>query len=636
MLRMSWSGSTERASLFVGALITVCLGVALVQSSLLLLLAAATSQAPAGASAVAAMRFAESRLVTVTVVSVSLGLAAFLAVFVIGSTFAFTVAQRRRDLALLRLVGAAPHQVRRLLVGEAVLLGAVGAAVGAPVGLLAQQVQTRLLVRLGFVPAGFSAQWRPWVLGVSLLVGIGLAVGGVLVAARRASRVEPLEALRGTGEATRVMTRGRWVAGLVLAGIAAALVATSAVGGAAGGQAMAMCVSVCAAVAFTALSPLLVPGVARLLPVRLLGVLGELARADLRDGVRRSASTAAPLIVLVGLLLGQSGALTSYAAAGEGELRAGTVADLVVESTGPAAAGATSVPGVAAASTEVEVPVEVTTGTGDAAFAEIARALVVDPAAYVEVHPDSAAVADLRPGSVAAGAGALGVDVGDGVGVRVGEESLGRLPVVAAVPAAIGGGAALLLPPGLLPASALADAPVRTFVQLDAGADAGRVAQELAALGTVVSLDAWIERNAEAGSATNTAVLVVVMGLGGLYALIGVVNAVVIAAGERRGEFAVARATGLKRSQVVLMALVEAWAVAAIGLLLGGLAAAGTFLAVLITTAAVTGTATLALPWLLIAAVVAGALLVTGATSTATSLAATRPSPVTLLRARAS
>ena len=59
--------------------------------------------------------------------------AVFLAAFVISSTFAFTVDQRRRDLALLRLVGGSRRQVRRLLLGEAFLLGLAGAALGVPV-----------------------------------------------------------------------------------------------------------------------------------------------------------------------------------------------------------------------------------------------------------------------------------------------------------------------------------------------------------------------------------------------------------------------------------------------------------------------------------------------------------------------
>ncbi|MCI2237930.1 ABC transporter permease [Paenibacillus sp. TRM 82003] len=124
------------------------------------------------------------------------------------------------------------------------------------------------------------------------------------------------------------------------------------------------------------------------------------------------------------------------------------------------------------------------------------------------------------------------------------------------------------------------------------------------------------------------------MGLGASYALIGVVNAGVVATAARRREFATARASGLTRRQVVGSAVLETWAVSGAGLLLGALAAAGTLAAVLIATASATGTASIDLPWPLVAAVVTGAFAVTGATSAWTAWSATRTAPVQLLRAR--
>lgn len=252
MRGLSWAGFRERWPLFVGAVVTTCLGVALVQSSLLLLLAVAGLRPGPGASAVEAMSVATTRETGVALMGVTLGFGAFLAVFVISSTFAFTVAQRRRDLALLRLVGGSRRQLRRVLTGEAVLLGA----------------------------AGFTAPWVPWIPAVSLGSGVALAVAGVLVAARRAAAVRPLEALRDSGVASRVMTRGRWwLSGLSIVG-SLALVALAPLGGAAGGQAMTISVSACASLAFTAIAPVLVPALGTLLPAR--GVLGGLAAANLR------------------------------------------------------------------------------------------------------------------------------------------------------------------------------------------------------------------------------------------------------------------------------------------------------------------------------------------------------------------
>ncbi|WP_410566276.1 FtsX-like permease family protein [Amycolatopsis sp. cmx-4-61] len=621
MLRLSWAGFRERWPLFLGALVTTCLGVALVQSSLLLLLAVAGLRPAPGASALEAMSVAAARETGVALMGVTLGFGAFLAVFVIASTFAFTVAQRRRDLALLRLVGGSRRQLRRVLTGEAVLLGTVG---GMPAGLGVLAAQTRMLRDLGFVPADFAAPVLPWVFAASLGSGVALAVAGVLVAARRAAAVRPLEALRENGSAARVMTRGRWWLFAVSAAGAVALVVLAPVGGAAGGQAMAISVSVCASLAFTAACPVLLPALARALPAR--GVLARLAAANLRDGVRRSTSIAAPVIVLTGLVLGQATAMASFADAGQRQTARDTVADFVV--AGPVAAG---VPGVAAASTETEVPVVLTVGTGDLAYTETRTALLVDPVAYERVHPASGSLAALRGRVAVAGPGGDDVAAGDAIGIRFGDVDLGRLPVVAEVPAGAGGGPALLLPRGLLPADLLAGASERTFVTVAPTADRTEVA---ARLGTVLPVAEWLARNAAVQNSTTDGVLLVVMGLGGLFAAIGVVNSVVIATGERRREFAAARVTGLTRRQVLRAALLESAAVTAAGLVLGLLAAAGTLLATLAATAAVTGSATAVVPWTLVLGVVAGAGVLTGMSTLPAAWSATRTRPVTLLAAR--
>jgi putative ABC transport system permease protein len=631
MLRMSWAGLAERWTLFTGALLSVALGVALVQSSLLLLISAATLDPPPGSSATERMVFADNATAAVAVLGIVLGGATFLATFVISSTFAFTVSQRRRDLALLRLVGGSRRQVRRLLVGEAVLLGTLGAAVGIPAGLGVMTVQSRLMGTLGFVPAGFTGQWRPWILGVSVGTGLALAVAGVLVASRRAGRTRPLEALRDTGGAARVMTASRWIAGLLFLGGTLALVIVAPHGGAAGGQAIAMNVAMPAAVAMAAFGPLVVPLVGRLIPTG-GGATGELARANLWDARRRSASIAAPIIVLVGLVLGNVGAGTSFTASAVDELRRETKADYVVEATGPIGSAIAAVDGVAAASTETAVPATVTTGTGEEAETETVSALVVDPASYAAAHPAGGSLAALHGRAVAAGPGGDVPSRGT-VRVRLPDVDLGSLPVVAATGETMSGGASLLLPPGLAPPALLAASPTRAFVSIEDGADTTAVRAQLAAIGEVSDLNGWLTADAAARSSTNDKVMVMVLGLGGLYALIGVVNSVVIGAAARRREFAEARVTGLTRGQVARSALLESFGVTVAGLALGAVAAAATYVAVLTTTSAVTGSATLDVPWALVAGVAALTLVVTSVTSLVTSWSATHRAPVALLGA---
>jgi putative ABC transport system permease protein len=619
----------RRLSLFAGAFVTVALGVALLQSSLLLLISAAVMKTPAGLSPAARMAFEENASAAVPLLGITLGVATFLAVFIISSTFAFTVEQRRRDLALLRLAGASRGQVRRRLTGEAVLLGLTGAVAGIPAGLGVMAIQTRLLRGLGFVPEGFTAQWRPWILGVSLGAGVLLAVAGVLAAARRGSRVRPLEALRETGAAGRAMTLSRGIGGLVFLGGALALIIVSPHGGPAGGQAMAANVPMCAAVAVAAFAPWLVPAIARLLPFS----AGSPARANLIDAARRSASVAAPVIVLTGLVLGQAGATTSFAASGVEQMRRVTHADLVVTATGPVGAKIAAVPGVASASTELAVPVAVTTGAGtEDAETETVPALVVDPSAYMAAHPGSGSLTALHGRVVAGGPGG---DFGAAQTVRVNAAGtdLGTLPITMTTPAGMSGGADLLLPYDLLPPTVLAQAPAQSFVTLDPGAPTSARAA-LSRIGTVSDVDDWLAADTNARTSTSTKIMTVILGLGALYALIGVINSVVIGAAARRREFAAARVTGMTRGQVVGSALAESAAVTVAGLVLGVVAAAGAWISVLATTKAVTGVATLDLPWTLIATVAAGALLVTTATSLITTTAATHARPVALLAAR--
>jgi putative ABC transport system permease protein len=640
MFRVSRATLAERWTLFIGAALSVALGVALVQSSLLLLLSAATSAAPSDASPIETTSHAADTTVAVTVLAVTLAFAAFLAFFIIGTTFAFTVDQRARELALLRLVGADRRQIRRLLVGEAVLLGGIGTAAGVPSGLGVMIVQTGLLTRLGFVPGGFTGEWHWWVVGASVVVGMGLSVSGVLLAARRAAGIAPLAALRDGETASSVMTRGRWITAGVFGTTAAALLALSASGGAAGGQAMAMSVSIAAAIAFTAATPLLVPLAARMLPIGRIGVLPLLARANLRDSIRRSASTAAPLVILVGILVGQSAALLSFSAVGAAENRALTVGDLVVESAPPSALNPDGVgriaetPGVASASTEVNMPAALTTGAGEMAFTEIVDVSVIDPESFAGAHPGSGPLQELAGATAAAGPSALGVSVGDTVRVEIGDVDLGELRVVAAVPETMAAGPALLLPMDALPTELFVAVTSISYVTLEETADREAVARSLEAFGTVSTLDSWQNRAAASSSTTAGSILVVVLGLGALYALIGVVNSVVIASATRRREFAVNRATGLTRSQVVRVALLESTLVTTIGVFLGLLSALGTVVAVGIVSAAVTGGVTIVVPWIFVAATVVGAYVVTGIPSVLTSLAATAVPPVELLRSK--
>jgi putative ABC transport system permease protein len=622
MLRLSWSTFRERWQLFVGAIITVCLGVALVQSSLLVLIAAAVPEIPDGLPPAEESALRDGYVGAISLLSMILGLATFVAVFIVASTFAFTVAQRRRDLALFRLTGASRRQVRVLLTGEALLLGAVGTAVGVVLGLPVMRLEASMLVHMDFVPPGFTVPWRDWIIAVSAGTGLGVAVLGVLGASRRASRVRPLEALREIGSAARVMTWPRWVTGTVfLAGAVAMLTLTLSVDGEA---AIPLALNACIVlvVAFSAFAPLAVPLVGRVVGgvVRVLGgPVGLLAHANLRDGVRRSAATAAPIMVLVGLVAGLGGTLDTITAGSRDEMKRDVAADLVVTADPSRAAALSAVDGVRTVSEQAPVSFKLISDDN-----EQVDGIAVDPATYARTHragPVAGDLGQLRGRSIAVSRSyGLPERVGASVHTRVGGEEM-DLRVVALLPATLSG-PEFLLPLGLVPPNG----PAQYLVQVDSGVAAGTVVDRIrtAKLGEASTVAEWIRGEVEEQQRTSLNIMVALLGMAMVYTVIAMVNAVVIAAADRGPEFAAFRLTGMSRGQVVRAALWESLAVVAVGVLLGGLAATGTLVGLTVAISSMIGLTVVTVPWQLFGALALGSAAVVGATSVLTTLAATR------------
>ncbi|NUP35382.1 MAG: FtsX-like permease family protein [Streptomycetaceae bacterium] len=652
MLTLSLSTLRDRKQLFAGALVAIALGVALVQSSLHVLHSVSDPAIPAGLSRAERDDMRENYVGAAVMMGLQAPLVVFLAILVVGSTCSFAVAQRRRDLALLRVLGAGRGQTKRLLATESLLLGAAGALLGAPLGVAMTWVQTRLLEHVGFVPAGFEPVYWHWgsVLAASA-AGAGIALLGSWGAARRAARIRPLESLRETGAAARVMTRGRWFVGLVCLALSVVLVVGAQSADPIGAITIAMTLSIVGAVALSALSPLVVPLAARLFGLVLRrGPLGALAEANIRDGARRTASVAAPLITLVSLVLGLSGALGVLARSIGVEQERLTRGDIVVASAnGEQAARLAGVPGVAEVSSQLTVPVPVTAevrkegARADRPHTFEDRVVAVDAAAYARARtlvPKSGSLADLHGDTVAVGPalpaeGFSAPRIGDTVTVTVaGTER--ELRVVAVLPETLDIGDRFLLPREILPAGVLAAAASESIVTVAPGASVAEVEERIraAGIGETMTVAEWADRRADAQQDGNDKIFAVLLGLAGLYALVGVVNALVIATAERRAEFAVARLSGLERPQVVRMAAVEACAVAAIGLGLGGVVAAAGMAGMAKSTAAVTGTAIVVVPWGTLAATVLGAFAVTITAAVVTARAATREQPAALAAAR--
>lgn len=245
---------------------------------------------------------ARTRWIGMQVLSALSALGLFVSVFIVASTFAFATRQRERELGLLRLLGAVPRQVRRWVLGEVVLLGLLGGALGVPVGLLAAGPVARWLVRTGFEPASFTVLYQPVVPIAALAAGVLVALAGAWAAARRAARVGPLAALRTAAVDDRPVTLVRMLAGGVAlaAAVAAGVAATRASGADLGSYALYAAMAL--VTAGSLLAPVLLPPAVRLLTApfaRGRGATVLLVRQHVATAARRSASAAAPVLLCV-------------------------------------------------------------------------------------------------------------------------------------------------------------------------------------------------------------------------------------------------------------------------------------------------------------------------------------------------
>ena len=143
-------------------------------------------------------------------------IALFVAIFLIFNTFSMLVAQRTRELALLRAVGASRPQVRRSVLIEAALLGLLAAVVGVLGGIAVSQGLRLLLKVFGADLPAAPLVILPRTIIVALVLGVGVTLISAYVPARRAAQVPPVAAMRDDVSLPTKTLRLRGVIGGVL------------------------------------------------------------------------------------------------------------------------------------------------------------------------------------------------------------------------------------------------------------------------------------------------------------------------------------------------------------------------------------------------------------------------------------
>ena len=233
------------------------------------------------------------------------GISLFVGIFIIANTFTMLVAQRTRELALLRAVGASRRQVTRSVLIEALAVGVVAGLSGFAAGVGIAAGFRSLMDSFGLtVPEGPLVVSGSAVLA-SLVVAVVVTMLAAYLPARRAAKIPPVAAMNSVHAAPTV--RGllvRNTIGALLAGAGAALVIAGIdrddSGATMGGGAALLVIGV------FVLTPLLSrPVIALASPLlRVFGVSGKLARLNAVRNPRRTAATASALMIGLTLITG--------------------------------------------------------------------------------------------------------------------------------------------------------------------------------------------------------------------------------------------------------------------------------------------------------------------------------------------
>ncbi|MER5568079.1 FtsX-like permease family protein [Streptomyces goshikiensis] len=265
------------------------------------------------------------------------GIAFLVGIFLIFNTFSMLVAQRTREIGLMRAIGADSGQILKSVVFEAFLLGVVGSllGVGAGVGLAVGLMKIMGQLGMHLSTDDLTVAWTTPALGIFL--GVVVTIVSAFVPARRAGKVSPMAALRESGTpGDKKAGRIRAALGLVLTGIggAALFLSASADEAVPGSMWLGMGV-VLTLIGFIIIGPLLAGVVVRALSgavLRPFGSVGRLAERNALRNPRRTGATAAALMIGLALVACLSVVGSSMVASATEELDKTVGADYIVQS----------------------------------------------------------------------------------------------------------------------------------------------------------------------------------------------------------------------------------------------------------------------------------------------------------------
>ncbi|GAB3146245.1 ABC transporter permease [Micromonospora sonneratiae] len=510
------------------------------------------------------------------------GVALFVGIFLILNTFSIIIAQRTRELALMRAMGASRRQMIGSVLLEAVAIGLVASVLGLGAGIGVGALLAFVFGQMagGLTLAGLGVP--PTAVVSAFVVGLLVTVVAAVLPALRASRIPPIAAMQEVATPDRPLTR------ITVAG---------AVVGAVGGTLLALGLSDNAGdnTLWTILGGVLISfiGVALLTPmisrpvVSLLGRLfawsvpGKLGRLNSGRNPRRTAITAAALMVGIALVTGVSVIITSAKSSLTALAEDTIQAELVIagNQTGPRPPSfdpavldrAAAVPGVKA----------VAGLYGDVAMVGGQRTYVSAtsnvPALrdIFKATPTAGSIDALGPNQLMVDAGTAkehNLSVGSTVPVQLsrGDPQTYTVTGIYAETDLFGG---FVLPAGAA-ANFAVPMPTQAYLQLTPGTSVDRVLPQVEALladspeVSVADRAAFIEQ--QTGMFDQLLMMIqVLLALAILIAVLGIINTLALSVLERTRELGLLRAIGLRRGQTMRMVTVESVVISVFGALLG-------------------------------------------------------------------
>ncbi|MDA2804841.1 ABC transporter permease [Nocardiopsis suaedae] len=532
---------------------------------------------------------ADTQVLTVGLMLFAL-ISVFVAAIVIYNTFAILVAQRQREMALLRCVGSARGQVFRSVLTEALVVGLIASALGIAAGVAAGWA--------GFAFGGEALgadTSQPLVVGVlpvvvGMTVGTVMALGAALLPAWRATRVPPLAALRTSATAQGLEKGIGWVRitiGAVLFLISGGIVFVATnVGVGATGMILTTVAGLICFVGVVVLSPLLVRAVvAAVSPVmRRVGVASMLAADNSRRSPKRAATAMIALTVGATLITGYAVVNASLKTTMDEMLAEQFPADYLVSAPmdePDAVVPQESVDALEESDATGTVIEQRQTYTGgDEATGDLPVSTYIGGTLGGDLKNDavSGALSGMGPGKVAVSEGYAGDrEAGDMLPVAT-EDGVKEYEIAAVLEDGGTLWGATLAPEDFEKAFPSIEGSSEILVNGAEGASAQQVRDavyDAVADAPTVGVSSMAEMKAQFDDVLNIAFLAIaaMLGLAIIIAVFGIANTMALSVLERTRESAMLRALGLARGQLRRMLSIEAVVLcligAGVGILLG-------------------------------------------------------------------